>query len=112
MFVLIQVTKNDKQICEQYLLEKLQECLRFPCLLKTKNCSCRMAYTSQNYNSSQAYNSSNEVNDSIYVFTPAGDFVRKLILCLTLSTLGITGFLGNCSIFYFLGKNKKRNGIQ
>ena len=65
-------------------------------------------------NSSQANNSS-QTNDhyqknSIYVFTPAGDS-EKLILCLILSTLGITGFLGNCSIFYFLSKIKKKNGI-
>lgn len=66
-------------------------------------------------NSSQANNSS-QTNfpyhkNSIYVFTPAGNS-EKLTLCLILSTLGITGFLGNCSIFYFLSKIKKRNGTQ
>lgn len=71
-----------------------------------------MSYSIQDYNSSQTYHSCDEVSkDCIYVFTPAGDF-EKLTLCLILSTLGITGFLGNVSIFYFLGKNKRRNGIQ
>ncbi|XP_067021429.1 putative neuropeptide Y receptor type 6 [Acropora muricata] len=67
-------------------------------------------------NSSQANNSSQTNSpyhgkNSIYVFTPAGNS-EKLTLCLIVSTLGITGFLGNCSIFYFLSKIKKRNGTQ
>lgn len=66
-------------------------------------------------NSPQANNSSQTNSpyhkNSIYVFTPAGNS-EKLTLCLIVSTLGITGFLGNCSIFYFLSKIKKRNGTQ
>ncbi|XP_074624471.1 neuropeptide Y receptor type 6-like [Acropora palmata] len=66
-------------------------------------------------NSPQANNSSQTNSpyhkNSIYVFTPAGNS-EKLTLCLIVSTLGITGLLGNCSIFYFLSKIKKRNGTQ
>ena len=46
-----------------------------------------------------------------YVFTPAGN-ITKRVLCVVLLFLGIVGFLGNCCIFYFLGKKPKRGVIQ
>ena len=57
-------------------------------------------------------NNNGEATNTIYVFTPAGN-TRKHVLCLFVSTLGVLGFLGNCAIFSFLGKNRKRkNQIQ
>ena len=47
----------------------------------------------------------------IYVFTPAGN-ITKRVLCVVSIFLGIMGFLGNCCIFYFLGKKTKRGVIQ
>ena len=47
----------------------------------------------------------------IYVFTPAGN-ITKRVLCVVSIFLGIMGFLGNCCIFYFLGKKPKRGVIQ
>ena len=46
-----------------------------------------------------------------YVFTPAGN-ITKRVLCVVLLFLGVVGFLGNCCIFYFLGKKPKRGVIQ
>ena len=46
-----------------------------------------------------------------YVFTPAGN-ITKRVLCVVSILLGILGFLGNCCIFYFLGKKPKRGVIQ
>ena len=46
-----------------------------------------------------------------YVFTPAGN-ITKRVLCVVSIFLGIMGFLGNCCIFYFLGKKPKRGVIQ
>ena len=47
----------------------------------------------------------------IYLFTPAGIIVKR-VLCLTLSAVGIVGFLGNCFLFYFLWQRKTANPIQ
>ena len=46
-----------------------------------------------------------------YVFTPAGN-ITKRVLCVVSIFLGIVGFLGNCCIFYFLGKKPNRGVIQ
>lgn len=70
-----------------------------------------MEDNSQRSNLSQVNHHHNKGIDSIYVFTPAGN-TEKIIICLFCSTLGIIGFLGNFSIFYFLGKKPKKKQIQ
>ena len=48
---------------------------------------------------------------SIYVFTPAG-VTAKHVLCLIMSFIGATGFLGNCLICYFLWNRPTRSLVQ
>ena len=52
-------------------------------------------------NDSSHLNSHTEALDPIYVFTPAGVFAKRA-LCLTMSAIGVMGFLGNFLLLYFL----------
>nr|XP_058946892.1 uncharacterized protein LOC131774826 [Pocillopora verrucosa] len=52
-----------------------------------------------------------EAMDPVYVFTPAGN-TAKHVLCLVLSVIGTVGFVGNCSLFYFLWQKKTTSPIQ
>lgn len=76
-----------------------------------ENQSSWPSFNSTETNSSHFHRGDQDATASIYLFTPAGD-TSKLILCLTLSTVGVIGFLGNCSIFYFLGQKPPRNQLQ
>ena len=64
-----------------------------------------------NTNDSSNWNNNTGTIDPIYVFTPAGETVKR-VLGLILSIVGGIGFLGNCFIFYYLLQKPSRNPIQ
>ena len=62
-------------------------------------------------NNSLHLHNQTETLNPIYVFTPAGVLVKR-VLCFFLWTVGAMGFLGNCFIQYFLWQKPATNPVH